>query len=60
LDQDDDPTHIALIVEVGRIGQTPSIKVISKWGLEAEYIHFMENVPSEYGSSHRFYTERIV
>jgi succinate dehydrogenase flavin-adding protein (antitoxin of CptAB toxin-antitoxin module) len=54
-----EPSHVALVVMVESIGQTRNIQVMSKWGPEAEYIHFMEDVPEWLGIPAEFYTERI-
>jgi len=53
-----EPVHVALVIEVETIGQERSIKVISKWGKDAEFIHFAENVPETLGRPVRFYTDR--
>jgi hypothetical protein len=54
-----EPSHVGLVTAlVGRIGDTLSVKVLSKWGLEGEFEHFMENVPDRLGKPVEFYTER--
>ncbi len=55
---DNEPVHVALIIEVEMVGQERSIKVISKWGKDAEFIHFAENVPDNLGRPVQFYTDR--
>jgi hypothetical protein len=52
------PTHVALIVDIDRsIGD--SIRVISKWGKDPEFIHFQENVPDILGKPVEYWTERM-
>jgi hypothetical protein len=53
-----EPTHIALITTIVPFGDTFSVTVISKWGLDPEFEHFMENVPPRLGVPVEFYTER--
>jgi hypothetical protein len=53
-----EPTHVALVTAVDRVGDTVSVRVISKWGLDPEFEHFMENVPPRLGVPVEFYTER--
>lgn len=55
-----EPSHIALATTVGRLGNTMSVKVISKWGLDPEFEHFMENVPERLGRPVEFYTDRRI
>lgn len=52
------PLHVGLVIMVERIGLTPNIKVVSKWGKDPEFIHFMEDVPSLLGKPVEFYTDR--
>lgn len=52
------PTHVALIISAERVGRTPSIRVISKWGLDAEFIHFEHDVPELFGEPAEYYTDR--
>jgi hypothetical protein len=53
------PTHIALIVDIDQsIGN--SIRVISKWGKDPEFIHFQENVPAILGQPSEYWTDRIL
>ena len=54
----DEPSHVALVVSVVQFGQTINVKVISKWGLDPEFEHFMEDVPAQLGKPTEFYTER--
>jgi cell wall-associated NlpC family hydrolase len=56
--QGDEPSHVALVIATGRIGNVLSVRVISKWGLDAEFEHFMENVPAQLGVPSEFYSER--
>jgi hypothetical protein len=53
------PAHVALVISIEYIGRTPSVRVISKWGGEPEYIHFMENVPDRCGRPTAYYTDRV-
>jgi hypothetical protein len=53
-----DPIHVALVVDVGRIGDSISMRVLSKWGLDGEFEHLAENVPDSLGTPIEFYTER--
>ena len=55
---DDEPTHVALVVWINPIGSLSSIQVISKWGKDAEFLHFMENVPDRLGKPMEFWTDR--
>jgi hypothetical protein len=52
-----DLTHVALVSFVDH-GLGSNIKVISKWGLEAEFIHFEDDVPVMLGRPVEYYTER--
>jgi hypothetical protein len=57
-DNEGDLSHVALVVTVDRsIGE--SIRVVSKWGKDPEFIHFMENVPVRLGHPTEFWTERV-
>lgn len=51
--------HVGLIVILESLGATANIKVMSKWGLDPEFIHFIDDVPSSYKGSIEFYTDRI-
>src|SRR5688572_5232203 len=52
------PVHVGLIIFVDfSIGTT--IRIISKWGLDPEFYHFMENVPYQLGKPAEFWTDRI-
>ena len=53
-----EPTHVALVTLIDRIGNSLNVRVISKWGLDPEFEHFMENVPARLGVPVEFYTER--
>ncbi len=55
-----EPTHVALVTAIDAIGDTLSVRVLSKWGLDPEFEHFMENVPARLGVPMEFYTERQV
>ena len=53
----DENTHVGLIVEIDReLGD--SIRVLSKWGMDGEFLHFMPNVPEIFGRPAEFWTER--
>jgi hypothetical protein len=54
----DEPQHVGLIVAVEPIGTSHSLRVISKWGKDAEFEHFAEDVPESYGKVLEFYTDR--
>jgi hypothetical protein len=54
----EEPEHIGVISQVQRIGASLNVKVLSKWGLLAEFEHFIENVPERYGQASEFYSER--
>lgn len=57
-----EPSHIGLIIAADPVGlsrDTLNIKVLSKWGLDAEFIHFIGDVPAQLGQPSEFYTERI-
>lgn len=58
-DNDDEPTHVALVVQVLVMGESSAVNVVSKWGKEAEFIHPMHEVPAAYGRPAEFYSERI-
>jgi hypothetical protein len=51
-----EPSHVAVITYVSTAPR--SITVLSRWGLDGEFIHFMEDVPAIYGIAAEFYTER--
>ena len=52
------PTHIGLIITIDRSLGTPNIRVMSKWGADPEFIHFIEDVPEIFGRPSEFYTDR--
>jgi hypothetical protein len=56
------PSHVAIVTGVtGSIGHKIDVRVLSKWGLDAEFEHFMENVPrATLGEPAEFYTERVI
>lgn len=58
IDSHNEPAHIGLIITVDSIGTTKSIVVISKWGKDAEFIHFIEDVPEQMGKPMKFFTDR--
>ena len=53
------PTHVAVILEIGKIGDSLNVKVMSKWGKDPEFIHFVEDVPSLLGYAAEYWTDRI-
>jgi hypothetical protein len=53
-------THVALIMQVVSVGETNNIRVLSKWGLDPEFIHFMEDVPDFMGQADEFWTDRAI
>ena len=53
-----EPTHVALIVAVDSIGNTTSLKVMSKWGMNPEFIHDERNVPQILGQPAEYFTDR--
>jgi hypothetical protein len=50
------PTHIGVITYISTIPN--SFTILSRWGFDAEFEHFMEDVPNLYGKPLEFYTER--
>ncbi len=50
-------SHVGLIMEVNRTLLMNS-RVISKWGRDGEFIHFMNDVPKLYGEPVEYYTDR--
>jgi len=57
-DANNQPSHVALIMAVETIGRMRNIKVLSKWGKDGEFIHFVEDVLEQMGRAVEFYTER--
>lgn len=54
------PSHVGLIITIDRALTTPpNIKVISKWGKDPEFIHFIEQVPEFLGSPAEYFTDRV-
>jgi hypothetical protein len=53
----DGPSHVGIISFIDRA--INNIMVMSKWGHDAEFIHFIEDVPSSFGNPSRFFTERV-
>lgn len=58
IDANNEPAHIGLIITVDLIGVAKNIRVMSKWGKDAEFIHFIEDVPAQMGKPMKFYTDR--
>ena len=56
--QSETPTHVGVIMFIDCSLGTPNIKVMSKWGKDAEFIHFLEDVPQQFGQPVEYYTER--
>ena len=52
------PAHVGVIMIIDR-SFGPNIRVLSKWGKDAEFIHFIENVPEQLGKPTRYYTDRV-
>lgn len=51
------PSHVAMIVDIDRsIGR--NIRVVSKWGKHAEFIHFIEDVLDNLGTPSEYWTDR--
>jgi hypothetical protein len=59
-DETGEPSHVALIMMLDRIGQHLSIQVMSKWGNDPEFVHFEENVPSLLGVPTEYWTDRSI
>lgn len=57
-ENDDVPTHVGLVIAIDFLGKTPNLKIMSKWGRDAEFIHFAEQVPYQLGVPTAFYTDR--
>lgn len=57
--RDGNPTHVGLIITIDRSLRTPNIKVLSKWGKNPEFIHFIEDVPELLGQPAEYYTDRV-
>ncbi len=58
IDPNNEPAHIGLIITVDSFAMTKNILVISKWGKDAEFIHFIGDVPDQMGKPMKFYTDR--
>jgi hypothetical protein len=56
-DNKGDPAHVALIIEIERT-LSMNIRVMSKWGKDAEFIHLINDVPENLGKPVEYYTER--
>ncbi len=53
--------HVGLVIQSRSLpvtSPTLDIWVLSKWGDDGEFIHYIENVPHYYGVPAEFYTER--
>ena len=57
LNSDGDITHSGIVVE--KIDAPLFIRVCSKWGKGPEILHAFGEVPSIYGSNHKFYRCRL-
>lgn len=53
------PTHVALITIVESYGATQNVMVLSKWGADAEFVHYVEDVPASMGKPVEYFTERV-
>ncbi len=53
-------THAAVVVDVEPDVATSTlvVQVLSKWGLDGEYLHLIEDVPQLFGKPTAFWTER--
>jgi hypothetical protein len=52
-------THVALIIQIERVGTQMNIKTLSKWGALAEFEHFLEDVLVDLvGHPVEYWTER--
>jgi hypothetical protein len=53
-------THVAIIVDIKPEVKTASwkITVLSQWGADGEYIHFLEEVPTILGEPVEYWTDR--
>lgn len=58
-DDKNQPSHVALIVLIEPYNQALNIQVISKWGKDAEFIHYIEDVVPPLGKPVEYYTERV-
>jgi hypothetical protein len=54
-----EPSHVGMITHIESY-PTKSIVVLSRWGFDGEYEHFMEDVPEVHGIASEFYTERVL
>ncbi len=57
-----EPTHVGIIIASAPVSLTSTIlniQVLSKWGRDPEFIHFIEDVPSLIGQPSEFYSERV-
>ena len=50
--------HIRVVAYFVEAPGAPTIFVMSKWGDGPEYLHPMEDVPTQFGSSYEFWTDR--
>lgn len=59
-DKDSNPSHIGLIMTVEKVGQTPNVLVMSKWGKEAEFIHYIDVLNENLGRPSEYWTDRKI
>jgi hypothetical protein len=54
------PEHVGIIssLDINVANASREVKVLSKWGHHGEYIHLIQDVPSQYGSPTMFWTDR--
>jgi hypothetical protein len=57
-DDNNDYSHVGLIILAERNRDTMNIKVLSKWGKDGEYEHFEEDIPPFAGKALEYWTER--
>lgn len=55
-----EPKHVGVVVDVdpSLLGGDSSIKIMSQWGRNGEYLHDVDDVPEGLGSVGSYYTDR--
>jgi len=53
------PSHVGIIIVKHAWNLTTDIKVMSKWGRDSEFIHFIEDVNPNLGRASEYYTDRV-
>jgi hypothetical protein len=51
-------THAGIVVQMDVIGDARVVRVLSKWGQEAEYLHPRDVVPAQFGTPSEYWTDR--